>query len=162
MKVISWNIRGLNHPQKHDLLSILFRDHKPDICLVQETKMCGCRVEKIKWAIFGECGTHCVDADGAFGGIATLWNPIWILVKVFFTSPNHIATRFTSQYDGSSWIISNIYAPNGKNARKMLWSSIINARMAFPNEKWILLGDFNTPLSSMENTGGMPILDESR
>lgn len=44
---------------------------------------------------------------------------------------------------------------------KMLWSSIINARMAFPNEKWIILGDFNTSLSSMEKAGGMPVSNES-
>ncbi|XP_059068841.1 uncharacterized protein LOC131859266 [Cryptomeria japonica] len=34
--------------------------------------------------------------------------------------------------------------------------------MAFPNEKWILLREFNTPLSSMEKASGMPISDESR
>lgn len=35
MKVISWNNRRLKHAHKHDLLSTLVRDHKPDICLVQ-------------------------------------------------------------------------------------------------------------------------------
>lgn len=124
--------------------------------------MPGCRVEKIKLVIFRECGTSCANANGAYGGTATLCNPRWLLGKVVFTSPNHIATRFTSLSDGSSWIISNIYGPNGKNAIKMLGSCIINARMAFPNGKWILLGDFNTPLSSMEKADGMLVLEESR
>ncbi|XP_057853629.2 uncharacterized protein LOC131063743 [Cryptomeria japonica] len=34
--------------------------------------------------------------------------------------------------------------------------------MAFPNEKWILLRDFNTPLSSLEKAGGMPTSNESK
>lgn len=71
MKVIYWNIRGLNHPHKHDLLSNLVRDHKSDICLVQETKMSGCKVEKIKLVVFKDCETHCVDVYGASGEIAT-------------------------------------------------------------------------------------------
>lgn len=162
MKVISWNIKGLNHPHKHDLLSNLVKDHKPYICLVQETKMSGCKVEKIKLVVFRDCKTHYVDVDEASGGIATFWNPRLLTGKIFSTSPNHIATRFTSLKDGSSWIISNIYAPNGKNARKVLWSSIINARLAFPNEKWISLGDFNTPLSNLEKSSGRLILDDSR
>lgn len=72
MKIISSNITGLNHPQKHDLLSNIVRDHKPDICLIQETKMPSRRVEKIKLAIFKDCVVHCSDADGAPGGLATL------------------------------------------------------------------------------------------
>lgn len=108
MKAISWNIKGLNHPHKHDLLSNLVRDHKPDIC------------EKIKLAIFGDCGVHCVDANGSSGGIATLWNPRQLSGKVVLSSPNHIATRLFNLKDGSSWIISNIYAPNGRFARKAL------------------------------------------
>lgn len=162
MKVISWNIRGLNHPHKHDLLSNSVRDHKLDICLVQEMKMFGSKVKKLKLAIFGDCGVHCVDGDGASGGITTLWNLILLCGKVVLSSPNHIATRYFNLKDGSSWIISNIYAPNGRSTRKSLWSSICLAKTLFPNEKWILLGDFNTPLSNLEKFGGIPIYIDSR
>lgn len=124
--------------------------------------MSGSKVEKFKLAIFGDCGVHSVDVDGASGGITTLWNPRLQCGKVVLSSPNHISTRFFNLKDGSSWIISNIYAPNGRSARKSLWSSISLARSLFPNEKWILLGDFNTPLSNIEKYGGLPISIDSR
>lgn len=86
------------------------------------------RLEKMKLAIFKDCGVHCSDADDASGGIASFWNPIIIQGMTIFSISNHVTTRFTNLKDGSSWIISNIYALNSKNARKALWTSLINAR----------------------------------
>jgi len=38
MKLISWNIRGLNGPRKGKLLKNLIMDEKPTILFLQETK----------------------------------------------------------------------------------------------------------------------------
>lgn len=75
MKIISLNIRGLNHPHKHDILFNLVRDHKPEIYLIQETKMPFGRLEKMKLVVFKDCGVHCSDVDDMPGGIASFWNP---------------------------------------------------------------------------------------
>lgn len=53
MKIISWNIR----------------DHRPDILLVQESKMPKEKVEKIK--MFQFCGVEGNNFEGASGGIVT-------------------------------------------------------------------------------------------
>ena len=45
MKIISWNIRGLNNPHKHDILKNMIRDNRPDIFVIQETKMLKEKVE---------------------------------------------------------------------------------------------------------------------
>lgn len=81
--------------------------------------MPGRKVEKIKLAIFGDCGVHYADADGSSGGIS-LWNLRLLCGKVILSSPNYIATRLYNLKDGSSYIISNIYACNGRCARKAL------------------------------------------
>lgn len=39
MKIISWNIRGLNTPYKQDVFHNIVRDNKMDVVLIQETKM---------------------------------------------------------------------------------------------------------------------------
>lgn len=39
MNFISWNIKGLNHPHKKDIMKNMIRDNKTDIVLTQETKM---------------------------------------------------------------------------------------------------------------------------
>lgn len=47
MKVMSWNVWGLNSSCKQDILSNFVRDHKLDIMLVNETKMSKDRVESL-------------------------------------------------------------------------------------------------------------------
>lgn len=49
MKIISWNIRGLNNPHKHDIIRNMIRDSKPGVFLIQETKMSREKVETLKF-----------------------------------------------------------------------------------------------------------------
>lgn len=68
MKVISWNIRGLNGLNKQDILRNLIRDQNPDIILVQETKMSKEKVEKLNmFKVGGVCGSS---SNGASRGVA--------------------------------------------------------------------------------------------
>ena len=39
MKIISWTIRGLNGIHKQEVLRNMIRDQRPNIMLIQETKM---------------------------------------------------------------------------------------------------------------------------
>lgn len=71
MNIFSWNIRGLIHPHKHDLLSNLIRDDKPYIFLVKETKMQKAKLIGSKFAYFKDVDVHCFDSDGASCGLAT-------------------------------------------------------------------------------------------
>jgi exonuclease III len=38
MKIITWNIRGLNNPRKKRILKNRLRKEQPDLCFIQETK----------------------------------------------------------------------------------------------------------------------------
>ena len=50
MKLISWNIRSLNGSHKREIIRNLIRDHRPDILLIQETKMKKEILGKIKFS----------------------------------------------------------------------------------------------------------------
>ena len=41
LKMISWNVRGLNDPQRHLVVRNLLREWKGDIICLQETKLAG-------------------------------------------------------------------------------------------------------------------------
>ena len=41
LKMISWNVRGLNDPQKRLVVKNLLREWKCDIVCLQETKLVG-------------------------------------------------------------------------------------------------------------------------
>lgn len=93
MKIMSWNIRGLNSHHKKDFLQNFVRDHKPDILLVQETKMPKDKVECSR--IFQNCGAHGNSFFGALGGIVTFWKKLFIRGEPLMENGNLVATRFT-------------------------------------------------------------------
>ena len=72
MKLISWNIRGLNGAHKQELIRNLIRDQRPDILLIQETKIKKEILGKIKFSntMSGEAS----NLEGASRGLLTLYN----------------------------------------------------------------------------------------
>ena len=71
MKIITWNIRGLNSSHKLDVVRNFVREHKPEFLLLQETKMEKEKVEQIK-----SFKDYCIKAsslEGALGGTLMLW-----------------------------------------------------------------------------------------
>jgi exonuclease III len=75
MKVITWNIRDLNIPEKQRIIKNKLKREKLDICFIQETK---CTIEKMaqisrkNWNIYNVLD---IDSQNVVGGILTLWNP---------------------------------------------------------------------------------------
>jgi exonuclease III len=75
MKVITWNIRGLNIPEKQRIIKNKLKRKKLDICFIQETK---CTMEKMaqiskkNWNIYKVLDIY---SQNVVGGILTLWNP---------------------------------------------------------------------------------------
>lgn len=74
MKMISWNVRGINAPNKRGRIKSRLDSSKDDIFLLQETKLSHKMYHKIvaKWTQFGS--PH-MQGVGASGGLLTLWNP---------------------------------------------------------------------------------------
>lgn len=138
----------------------MVRDNRPDIVLIQETKMSKEKVENIKF--FKDNYIIEGSSEGSLGGIATFWNGNSIEGEVISQDNNMTSIRFHHLKDNTSWVLTNIYAPNTKNERKKFWLKIDQAISLFEKESWIVLGDFNTHLKEDEKIGGsQPNLDNS-
>lgn len=72
MKFLSWNIRGLNSPQKQFSIKKYILEMKLDICLRQEVKMSYQSFATITGKLWPGAAFLYVDSLGVFGGIATL------------------------------------------------------------------------------------------
>ena len=140
MKIITWNIRGLNSSHKLDIVRNFFREQKPDFLLLQETKMNKEKAEQIK--AFKNYTINASSSEGASGGTILIASKYLMIAKI------------TSVDQKEGWYIVNIYAPNIKHLRKKVWDSISNFKSKDYSRRWIIMGDFNVPLYDHEKLGG--------
>jgi exonuclease III len=48
LRLISWNVRGLNNPQKREVVKHLLREWQCDIVCLQETKLDGLDLQMVR------------------------------------------------------------------------------------------------------------------
>ncbi|KAK3199924.1 hypothetical protein Dsin_023339 [Dipteronia sinensis] len=82
MIICSWNVRGLGRGEKRRMVRDMISSHKPQIVFIQESKL---QVfdRKVVSSLGGSSLTRGigVEADGAAGGLLTLWNEDSFLVE---------------------------------------------------------------------------------
>ena len=111
MKIISWNIRGLNGSSKHKLLRDLIMVEKPDIVLLQETKCASEDVDKLLPYCWKQGAAVAVDAIGTSGGLAILWNTNSILLENFLATRGSITTDYRLIGSDQPGHLTNVYGP---------------------------------------------------
>jgi exonuclease III len=75
MKIISWNIRGLNGHSKQRLLREIIIVEQPDIMLQQETNCATEEMDRVLSYYWKQGKYIYTDAMGSAGGLEILWNP---------------------------------------------------------------------------------------
>ena len=107
LKMLSWNVRGLNYPHKRDVVKNLIREWKCDIVCVQESKLdsTSSRLVISLWSSpFVDWGA--LDAIHIAGGVILMWDRkvferVDLVVRSF---PISIVLKGVS--DGFEWICS--------------------------------------------------------
>lgn len=105
VKIISWNVRGLNCIQKRRIVNSLVQKWKADVFCFQETKIEG-DIEEIIKQLWGNRGVKYgqLEASGTRGGILMMWDSkIW-KGEVVTTGSYSITCRFESQTQNYIWI----------------------------------------------------------
>ena len=72
MKLISWNIRGLNGPKRGRLLKNMLMEEKLAILFLEETKCNLAVLENVAAKVWPGGLVTAVEAQGASGGLAVL------------------------------------------------------------------------------------------
>ena len=75
LKMISWNVRGLNDHQKRLVVRNLLREWKCDIVCLQETKLVGINRQLVcsKWGC-PYADWVALDANQMAGGVLIMWD----------------------------------------------------------------------------------------
>ena len=75
LKILSWNVRGLNNPRKQEVVKNMLRNWKGDVVCLQETKLATVDLVTIR-SIWGNMyvGWEVLNAVNSAGGILLMWN----------------------------------------------------------------------------------------
>eukprot|EP00253_Pinus_taeda_P011135 PITA_11135 len=162
MKIVSWNCRGIGSKIKEEAIRSLIRTETPDILLIQETKLEDFVFLQESKKLWSKCEAKVISAQGASGGLATLWNASkfsfvsetlnthWLLLKLQHLDSKEIINLF------------NVYIPLNAVEKKACWDSIRTQADLVNLENIIIAGDLNLTLLSADKRGGNIIRDPAR
>ena len=112
IKILSWNVRGLNDSNKRKLIKALISSQKVDLVCLQETKMTEMSlgvVRSLGVGRFLEWGV--LNARGAAGGVVVFWDSRVLELAGMEVGLFSISCRFKNCEDGLRWIFSVVYDP---------------------------------------------------
>ena len=154
MVIYSWNIRGLNNPLKQYKVVSLMKKHKMDMCGLLETKLTSSRVacmHRLRLRYW----QYLTNADAtSTARIVVFWNLATVkvnLIASFEQALNFFVSSLISQF---SFMITFVYGFNTISARRSLWGDLRRWNSSYP---WMVLGDFNSVLSSADKHNGKAV-----
>lgn len=152
LKIITWNIRGLNGRSKQRTLRDCISVENPDILLLQETKYAGEEVEVIFQRHWRGCDSLHTYSNGAAGNLAILWNPTIVIIDKPFSTVGTITTHFKVIVSTKEGDIANAYGPQSTQDKEIFLERITTVKSLLSLPNWLLGGDFNIILTLEETT----------
>lgn len=158
MKVLSWNMRGLNNPQKQYALKNCIFHNKIEVLLLQEVKMNDAPFSLITGKIWPGAEFFISDASGASSGLAAMWDPSEFYGSLITTSANFIFSRLSCTLD--SWFLINVYVPKIRMGKLIMWNNITALLQNDHNTHWMIVGGFNSFLFPSRKLGGLLVYSD--
>ena len=143
-------------------MKYLVRIHKPEIMLVQETKMeetAILQAGKKFWKKGPGIGNN---SRGAYGGIATFWDSTLYDLEDEERALHWIFTKLIHKPSGKIISLFNLYVLVLHSEKKDCWSMLESFLNLQNLENIIVAGDLNVTLAANEKKGGTLVRDPSR
>ena len=119
IKILSWNVRGVNDKNKRKIIKALISSQKVDLVCLQETKMTEMSLGVMRSLGVGrflEWGA--LNAWGAAGRVVLFWDNRALELVRMDVGLFSISCRFKNCKDGFVWIFSGVYGPTMKRYRE--------------------------------------------
>ena len=143
IKMILWNVKGLNDPRKRLVVKNLLRKWKCDVVCLQEMKIASMNRQLVcslwsylyvDWAV--------LEADWTAGGILIIWDKR-VLEKVeVMVGTFSVSVKWQGVGDGFIWACSGVYGSNENIVRGHMWDELVGIQQYW-RISWCCIGDFN-------------------
>ena len=143
LKIVTWNVRGLNDREKRLQIKNLIKMWRADVICLQETKMelMSRSLVKSLW------GCHymdwaCLGSVGASGGILVMWDRRVVEKVEEAIGQYSVSCKFQNVEDQFEWAFSGVYSPNADIDRRFMWDELSGV-CSWWGVPWCVAGDFN-------------------
>ena len=111
MKIISWNVRGLNLPSKHGILKRKIIQQNPAIIYHQETKCSTENPLQLMTKLWKGIQSIVIDSKGASGCIEIIWNLLIVSLNNLSSTAHSISSYFHLVGTNIRAHLMNVYGP---------------------------------------------------
>ena len=162
IKILCWNVRGLNDSEKRKLIKGVVRNQKPDLVCLLETKVKEMSQQLVNSVGIGRfLNWASVDARGTAGGLLLLWDNRILENLEVERGGYSISIRFRNCVDGFTWIFSGVYGPVISSEKEDFWEELSAIRGLW-EDPWCLGGDFNAVRFPEERRNSLRLTTEMR
>ena len=150
---VSWNIRGLNWPNKQEDLRIFLHTHKIGLIGLMETKIKVENDSRIAARVFPNWRWDNNTTPHIKGRLWIAWHPQKYDLQVMQKTDQIIHCYATQLSTLKKFFITFVYGMNHAYQRQPMWESLLDISHHM-NEAWCIIGDFNAILYKEDRMGG--------
>jgi exonuclease III len=133
---------------------------KPQILLIQETKLQGDDALREMKQIWNHSSGAALHARGTSEGICVMWDTQIFKEEQRVDSNHWTLVKLKHLQTGIIYPICNVYMPNNYWEKRDCWKMLMNLKELDAQENCIIAGDFNTTLHQGDKKGGSSIRDQ--
>ena len=119
IKILSWNVKGVNDPDKRKVIKNFLITHKVDLVCLQETKVQEMNNDMVHSLGAGRfLNWKALNVEGSARGILLLWDNNRTTMVNSVVSSFSVSCLFRMAEDGYQWAFSRVYGPVEKRLRE--------------------------------------------
>ena len=143
IKIISWNVRGVNDSDKRNVIKNLIRSNRADLVCLPETKVQEMKIDMVRSLGMGRfLSWTALNTEGSARGILLFWDKRRISMVDSMVGNYSVSCLFKTVEDGFQWVFTGVYGPVENNLREIFWEELGSIRGLW-EDPWCVGGDFN-------------------
>lgn len=155
VKIMAWNVRGLNNIPNQDQVLQFIRDGNFSICCLLETHVYKGKLNKVGNKMYGQWDwiSNNASCDGGTR-IMLGWDPNSVKIMLLDQHAQALHCYIEPVNGQKGFHCSFVYGHHRMVPRRQLWKTLKMHKKVVKDAPWLLMGDFNATLDPKEHSAG--------